>query len=120
MYPKMLVTCSPSANSAPGKHAVARIVSGHASCAYFVSSIEPGVTCRWTNSLGACLNYLRKHFVARLYYEHLPAGDTPDDDVDEEGDPESEAMGEDDAPEQDAEMTEPTSIGKMQSLLLMS
>lgn len=38
---------------------------------------------RWTGSLAVFLRYLRKHFLERLYFEHLPPGASPDDDEDD-------------------------------------
>ena len=46
------------------------------------------LACRWTHALTAFLQHLRKAFTARLYYEALPAGSTPDDDEDDAGSPE--------------------------------
>jgi hypothetical protein len=43
--------------------------------------------CRWTHALAAFLQHLRKAFTARLYFEALPAGSTPDDDEDDAGSP---------------------------------
>ena len=59
---------------------------------------EAGVPARWTGSLAVFLRYLRKHFLERLYFEHLPPGASPDDDE------EDSSAAEEDAAVGDADM----------------
>ena len=50
------------------------------------------------------LQYLRKAFIGRLYYEALPAGSTPEDDEDDAGSPEEGEEGGDAAEDEGADV----------------
>ena len=81
---------------------------------------EAGVSLRWTGSLAVFLRYLRKHFLERLYFEHLPLGASPDDDEEDsaaEEDAEGNAVGDADMAEPDEEPADVTPVPEGEAVL---